>query len=57
METLRISEVIARLQEIQAEHGDVLVSTGGVEGDLVESVWFDDMSWTRHPQPPRAYIS
>lgn len=51
-----ISEVIAELQKIQAEHGDVLVSTGGVEGDLVESVWFDDMGWSRHPQPAKAYI-
>lgn len=53
---MRVSEVIAALQVVQNEHGDVLVSTGGPEGDLVESVWFDDMKWSRHPQPPIAYV-
>lgn len=36
-----VSEVIAALQVLLIEHGDIEVSTGGVEGDRVEDVWFD----------------
>ena len=39
---MKVSEVIAALTELLSEHGDLEVSTGGVEGDAVEDVWFDE---------------
>ncbi len=38
---MRVSEVITALQQLQREHGDVDVSTGGPEGDDVCDVWFE----------------
>lgn len=39
---LTVDEVISKLQALRAEHGNLVVSTGGPEGDVVSDVWFEE---------------